>query len=310
MGPPREIWQAPAKINLWLTITDRRDDGWHSVDTALQAIDLWDTLVLEAAPANAPLTCRIEGPAAEGVPEGEWNLAARAARELAARTGHDLRLALAIAKEIPAGAGLGGGSSDAAAVLVALGKRFAVPDPETTLAGLALELGADVPFFLRGGTQRARGTGGELEPLPMPAERWGILAFPGVAVSTAWAYRAWDEAGTGGGREPGSARGNDFEPVVFARHPEIRALREAMAEGPAAVTKLSGSGSAIYSLYADPAERDRDLPRVTEALPSHRSARAWPFVCIDHGVRPVNLSGRKGNGNPFTSYLQAGTETA
>lgn len=289
-GPSRrEIWQAPAKINLWLEILGRRADGRHDVDTVLQAIDLSDTILLEAAPEGAPLLCRVEGEAAEGVPEGEWNLAVRAARELAARTGHDLRLNLAIDKSIPAGAGLGGGSSDAAAVLLALGRRFAVPDPETTLHPLAAELGTDVPFFLRGGTQRARGDGGELERLALPAERWGILAFPGLRISTAWAYAAWDEDQAAGARsgDAGSERGNAFEPVVFGRHPEIRALAEAIAEGPARSARLSGSGSAVFALYADPAVRDGDLPRVEEALPSRTGARAWPFTCIDHGVRSV-----------------------
>ncbi|HJU86860.1 MAG TPA: 4-(cytidine 5'-diphospho)-2-C-methyl-D-erythritol kinase, partial [Gemmatimonadota bacterium] len=190
----REVWLAPAKINLWLAVGERRDDGMHELDTAFQAIDLADRIEITRAPAGVQVACRVDGECAEGVPVGEDNLAARAALLIAARTGHDLRVAIAIEKQIPAGAGLGGASSDAAAVLLALGHRFAVPDPEHTLGDLAAELGADVPFFLKGGTQRARGIGDRLTPAEPPTERWGILVWPGVGVSTRQAYGWLDAA--------------------------------------------------------------------------------------------------------------------
>lgn len=299
-GSEREAWLAPAKINLWLRVLGRRHDGYHDIDTGIQAIDLADTLTLEGATEGAALECRVEGEWAVGVPAGNENLAARAARLLAERTGHALRLRLTVSKAVPSGAGLGGGSSDAAAALVALARRFAVPDPGRTLHALAVELGADVAFFLAGGTQRARGIGDDLEPLATPAERWGILIYPGIAVSTAWAYRAWDEARiTTPGGAPASAgrgglpagwreRGNDFEPLVFVRHPEARRAAAILRTGPAAVTRLSGSGSAVFALYADPATRDRELERVRIEVQRIAGARVLPFAFVDHGVRPIS----------------------
>jgi len=284
------VWHAPAKINLWLEIEGRLPDGMHVIDTCCQAIDLCDTVTLDAAPEGGALTCSVGGEMAAGVPDGADNLAARAARLLAERTGHDLRLALTITKTIPAGAGLGGGSSDAAAVLVALGRRFAVPDPVHTLADLARELGADVPFFLTGGTQLAAGAGEHLSSVEPPAERWGILVYPGVPVSTAWAYRAWDAKRAESVSRPTAdwkARGNAFEPVVLERHAKVGRALEALAAGPAAVTRMTGSGSAVFALYGSSEDRDRDIERVRERLVGLPGARHWPFSFLGHGVQEV-----------------------
>jgi 4-diphosphocytidyl-2-C-methyl-D-erythritol kinase len=285
----RETWLAPAKINLWLAIGAKRPDGMHEVDTGFQAIDLADRIDIVRAPPGVEVTCAVGGPLATDVPHGESNLAARAALLLAARTGHDLRVSIAIEKRIPAGAGLGGASSDAAAVLLALGRRFAVPDPEHTLGDLAAELGADVPFFLEGGSQRARGIGDELTPAQPPAERWGILAWPGVPVASRAAY-GWLDAERGNGGDyalppfAGAGRGNDFESIVAARCPEAGRALEILAAGPARTVRLSGSGSASFALYAYEADRDQELLRVRGALAGLPGARVWPFACIDHGV--------------------------
>ncbi|HEY7472509.1 MAG TPA: 4-(cytidine 5'-diphospho)-2-C-methyl-D-erythritol kinase [Gemmatimonadota bacterium] len=288
-GPAREVWIAPAKINLWLAVGSRRADGMHPVDTGYQAIDLADRIEIARAPEGVELSCAVRGDLAAGVPEGEANLAGRAARLLAARTGHDLRVSIAIEKRIPAGAGLGGASSDAAAVLLALGRRFAVPDPEHTLTDLAAELGADVPFFLTGGTRRARGIGDELVRTAPPAERWGIVAWPGVRVATADAYAWLDEArGPGDHLLPpssGGGRGNDFEPVVAVRCPPAGRALEILAEGPGRVVRLSGSGSSSFALYATESDRDEDLARVRAGLDEVPGSRVWAFVCVGHGVR-------------------------
>jgi 4-diphosphocytidyl-2-C-methyl-D-erythritol kinase len=286
----REVWLAPAKINLWLAIGGLRDDGLHELDTGFQAIDLADRIEIARAPAGVQVACTVEGEYSDGVPAGEENRAARAALLIAARTGHDLRVSIAIEKRIPAGAGLGGGSSDAAAVLLALGHRFAVPDPEHTLGDLAAELGADVPFFLEGGTQRARGAGDRLKPAEPPAERCGILVWPGVGVSTRRAYEWLDEASPPEGRSlppPGGAgRGNDFEPVVSAHCPEAGRAFEVLAAGPARSVRMSGSGSASFALYARESDREGDLERVASALAGLPGARHWPFELVSHGARP------------------------
>jgi 4-diphosphocytidyl-2-C-methyl-D-erythritol kinase len=286
-APVREVWRAPAKINLWLEITGRRADGYHELDTCYQAIDLADTVVLE--PSEEPgVSCRVEGPFAEGVPEGSENLAVRAALLLAERTGHEPQVAITIVKEIPAGAGLGGGSSDAAAVLVALARRFAVPDPADTLVELAAELGADVPFFLEGGTQRATGIGELLEPVPMQERRWGILVWGGVAVPTRWAYEEYDRIvrarpGPGAMGSGRSGRGNVFEQLVFGRWPAVAQAKGALREVGAEEPRLSGSGSAVYALFGDPAARDVGLERLQMAMDSEG---IWirPFGLVDRGV--------------------------
>jgi 4-diphosphocytidyl-2-C-methyl-D-erythritol kinase len=291
-APVREVWRAPAKINLWLEIVGRRPDGYHEIDTCYQAIDLFDRIVLERS-VEPGVTCRVEGPFAEGVPEGEENLAARAALLLAERTGHEPRVSITIVKEIPAGAGLGGGSSDAAAVLVALARRFAVPDPEDTLVDLAAELGADVPFFLNGGTQHATGIGERLVPVPPPSERWGILAWPGVAVSTAWGYGAYAEsgrplsaAGSMAGPVDWRKRANVFEPLVFERYPRIAEVAEVLRAGGSGVVRLTGSGGAVFALYPGWAELRARLAEVRAAVRSWPGARCWHFGFSARGAEP------------------------
>ncbi len=295
-GPAaRETWRAPAKINLWLAVTGRRPGGYHEVDTAYQAIDLADAVTLDAGEG---LSCGVEGDWAAGVPTGGDNLAVRAARLLAELAGREPGLAVKIVKRVPPGAGLGGGSSDAAAVLAALGARFGVPGPE--LATLAARLGADVPFFLTGGTRRARGIGEILEPLEPPAERWGILLYPGVSVDTAWAYRAWDEANTKPARAtPDATRtpagklpddwrrlGNALEEIVQARHPEVALAAAILGGGPAALVRMTGSGSAVFALYDDPAARVEDVARVQRDARTLPGAVTWSFTFADHGVAP------------------------
>jgi len=274
-----EIWQAPAKINLYLEITGRREDGYHTVDTAYQSIDLSDTVVLQPA-QGSEVTCEVVGEWAEHVPQGEDNLATRAARLIGAHTGREPRVAITIEKRIPVGAGLGGGSSDAAAVLIALARRFAVPDPEHTLIDVARELGADVPYFLQGGTRRGTGVGERLEAMDPPAERWGILVYPGVRVSTGWAYDAYDAADTG-------SSGNALESVVVEKYPVVGQALELLRSGPAAITQMSGSGSAVFALYENAGERDADIDRVNSGVGELADARVWPFECVGHGVKQL-----------------------
>lgn len=289
----REIWWAPAKINLWLEIVGRRDDGYHLLDTAFQTIDLGDRVTLE--PIDEPgVSCTVVGGASAGIPEGSENLAARAALLLAERTGHEPHVSITIEKSIPPGAGLGGGSSDAAAVLAALARRFAVPDPARTLRDLALELGADVPFFLEGGTRWGQGVGEDLSPADPPPERWGVLVLPKDRISTTWAFRSWDAQsanhpeyrvsypGGGKGTAGWRKRGNDLERLVAARFPDVARALAALRQGPAAGSRMTGTGSAVFALYGAPEERDGDLPRVREALP--HGARAVPFEFADRGV--------------------------
>lgn len=293
---PVETWWAPAKINLWLEIVGRRTDGYHLLDTAFQTIDLGDRVILEQADRPG-VTCAVTGEAARGVPEDDENLVARAARLIAERTGHEPRVAITVEKSIPMAAGLGGGSSDAAAVLTALARRFAVPDPARTLRDLALELGADVPFFLEGGTRLGGGVGEDLVRADPPEERWGVLVVPRDRVLTTWAFRSWDAQTDGNpeyrmvhaGRDEGIAgwteRGNDLERLVAARHPDVMRALVALRHGPAVGSRMTGTGSAVFGLYASAEERDSDLSRVRSSIPER--ARALAFELADRGVHRI-----------------------
>jgi len=177
-------WPAPAKLNLFLHVTGRREDGYHSLQTAFQLVDLCDTL--DIRPRDDGTIRRVEGPP-EIDPEAD--LAVRAARLLQARTGCKLGADIWLRKVVPAGGGLGGGSSDAATVLVALNQLWATGLAAGQLAGLGLELGADVPVFVHGRSAWAEGVGEVLEPLELPP-RWFAVVHPGVAISTAEVFQA------------------------------------------------------------------------------------------------------------------------
>ena len=207
--------RAPAKLNLDLEILGLRPDGSHEIRTVIQAISLADELRIEPAGVTE---ITVEGFPA---PASAENLALRAAAAL----GTGCRISLL--KRIPPGAGMGGGSSDAAAVLRALG--IGRPD----LADLAAALGADVPFFLRGGRAVATGRGDELQPVP-DEDGWYALAWPGIELSTAAVYRAWDEVG-------GDGRNHLFR-AACAVEPRLAAFAAQLGAG----WRMTGSGSAFF----------------------------------------------------------------
>jgi 4-diphosphocytidyl-2-C-methyl-D-erythritol kinase len=261
--------KAYAKLNLGLRVLYRRPDGYHELRTVFQTISLADRLEISFARARKT---RIE---IEGTPEIPDNLVQRAAVLVleALHVQADIRFDLK--KNIPAGAGLGGGSSDAAAVLLALPVLAGKALPENRLAEIAAQLGSDVPFFLQGGTALGLGRGEELYPLPERPPARGLLVVPPVHSSTAEAYRdlsprltsiplqnklvcfqqkIW-QGGADGKSVP--VDGNDFEEVVFARHPELLGR---LGAKPAAMT---GSGSTVFGIFADPGQ----LERAKESFP-------------------------------------------
>jgi 4-diphosphocytidyl-2-C-methyl-D-erythritol kinase len=266
---------APAKINLGLRVLGELKDGTHSIETLYQAVDLFDDVDLALGEEGIRLT--VHGLRREGVPEGENNLARRAAEALLRGAGSSSGVEIRLTKRIPPGAGLGGGSSDAAAVLhglaLLLGDRIA----QERLAEIAGELGADVPFFLRGGTAFGYHRGSRLLALPPLPSLPGLVVVPDIQVSTFWAYHTWDlrRAPADEGRVPPPLRfdpsledlarcRNDFEPLVFAKFPEIEDLHRALAEGRPIVARLSGTGSACFSLYRDAPQRDAEAERLSE----------------------------------------------
>ncbi len=226
--------RALAKVNLDLRVLGKRADGYHELRTIFQTISLSDTIDLSFSPARRT---EIELADALAIPD---NLAVRAARLVMEAMDATGRVGIQLAKRIPMGAGLGGGSSDAAAILLALpvlaGRTIALP----RLLELARQLGSDVPFFLLGGRAAAIGRGAELFPLPDVPSRYGVLIDPGVHISTAEAYRLLGTRLTSERQQnkidsfqsqvwgPGClGRGaNDFEEIVFEQHPRLASIKK------------------------------------------------------------------------------------
>jgi 4-diphosphocytidyl-2-C-methyl-D-erythritol kinase len=223
------VVRAPAKLTLSLRITGRRDDGYHLIDAEMVALDLCDELVFDEGDA-----LEVTGSTGLAVPAGDGNLVRRALRAVG-RTAH-----VRLSKHIPSGAGLGGGSADAAAVL-----RWA----DCHDLGLAVTLGADVPFCLVGGRARVRGIGEEVVPLAGPHQTFTLLTPP-FGVATAAVYRAWDELGAG----RASAGANDLEPAALLVEPRLAAWRDHLAEATGQVPVLAGSGSTWFVEGAHPGD--------------------------------------------------------
>ena len=267
MSGRRSSWRvqvrALAKINLDLRVLRRRADGFHDVATVLQSIALHDTLSISAR--RGPLTVRC---AASAVPAGRDNLVWTAGAALwraLGRSGDPAGAAVVIRKRIPAAAGLGGASSDAAAALRALKVRWAPSASPRLLQEVAAVVGSDVPFFLRGGAVRATGRGERLQRLPALQRYWVVLAVPAFGVSTADAYRWWDleeqdgigpvsdSLPSGWRRDPGRLR-NDLEVPVAHRHPEIRTLAAHLRAAGALQAAMTGSGSVVFGLFGSRAK--------------------------------------------------------
>lgn len=261
---------AHAKINWILRVLDRRADRYHSIETLFQTISLHDEITI--TPAE-----RFELDSDDSsIPSGRDNLVLRAASLMRERFGTP-PVRVQLRKRIPAGGGLGGGSSDAAATLIALSRIFA-PESESRLPDLALQIGSDVPFFLIGGTAYATGRGDILTPLPSPSPIPLLLSFPGAAVSTADAYRWLDESAKKSSRvgaarvrdlvmngllDDASELTNDFERVVFEKMPELAAIKREMLAAGAAWSGMSGSGSTIVGAFRDVASRDEAAARLS-----------------------------------------------
>ena len=272
-GAPRHAARvrvrAHAKINLDLRVLGRRADGYHELRTIFQTLDLHD--VLTVSRARGPFRLTGEG---EPMPLDRTNLVWRAAEVLwraAGRAGAPAGAQVHVDKRIPARAGLGGGSSDAAAALRALCRVWGVRLPLPDLVRLAAELGADVPFFLLGGTALGLGRGEELFPLPDLPRRAVVIARPAFGVETAAAYGWLAADRQGQPRPPGLAPDwldltaglgdclNDLERPVERRHPGIGALRRQLDEAGAELARMSGSGSAVFGVFRARAAASRAL---------------------------------------------------
>jgi 4-diphosphocytidyl-2-C-methyl-D-erythritol kinase len=291
MAPRSARIKALAKLNLELRVLGRRSDGYHELRTIFQTISLADTIDIVCAPArrtSIAVTADVE------IPGG--NIMERAAAMALDAMRTAARVEMHLKKRIPMGAGLGGGSSDAAAVLLALPALLGKPLAPETMAELAAALGSDVPFFLLGGTALGLDRGTEVYPLADRRAPFALVLAPAIHVSTAEAYRALDERRGAEltsaalqriisvfqssvwdrGRFRGSWGGNDFEAAVFARYPRLRALKRQIERLGATPAMLSGSGSALFGIFSgrEQARRAREALGKELALPIRFVTRA------------------------------------
>lgn len=260
------LWPAPAKLNLFLRIVGQRRDGYHLLQTVFQLLDWGDQVALR--PRTDGRIVRVRG--AEGV-AAQDDLVVRAALALREVAKNDAGIDIDVHKRIPQGGGFGGGSSDAATVLVALNRLWRLNFPEDKLASVGLGLGADVPVFVRGRSAFAQGIGEDLHPLDLPT-RWYLLVDPGVCVPTAELFRAQEltrdaVSVTIADFVSGSVQGNAFEPVLRARSPEVAAALDELARF--GTPKVTGTGAGLFLPFDDPARAHS----VRAQLPPHW--RAW-----------------------------------
>ena len=277
--------KAYAKVNLTLQVGSRRPDGYHAVMSVMQRISLWDTVTVERGTGRDTLLCSV--PVTENVDD---NLCMKATRAFFAETGTKSDgVTITLEKHIPVQAGLGGGSSDAAAVLRALRTLYAPDISDGRLETLAARLGSDVPFFIRGGTQLATGRGEVVSPLPQLAAGWFVVVKPDEGYSTAEMYRRLDEPGSllvrnsrymqdavaaNNVHAVAAELHNSFERVV-PKDSSLRTIKDALRAQGALGTLLSGSGSAVFGLFDDQSA----AAAAAEAL-----KKTWPWVFV---ARPV-----------------------
>jgi 4-diphosphocytidyl-2-C-methyl-D-erythritol kinase len=287
---------AHAKINLFLRILARESSGYHQIETAFALLELADELDVRRVDSGVAL--EVEGP---DLGPMEDNLAVRAARAVLEATGNRFGVAIRLTKRIPVRAGLGGGSSDAAATLHAVNALAGNAVPRHELLHLAARLGADVAFFASGAPLALGwGRGERLFRLPAPASAPALVAVPAIAVATPDAYRWWDDANpTLVARGPvildaealatwgsiGRLGGNDFESPVFGKHPELRALYEKLAGTGPVWVRLCGSGSAVAAVYKKESERNDAAGRLGER--QHQLIRTVTRADVASGPQPL-----------------------
>jgi 4-diphosphocytidyl-2-C-methyl-D-erythritol kinase len=299
--PSTNVVTAPAKINPFLRVLGRREDGYHELETMVLPLGLADSLEIHAAAGEEfrtlSLALSVEEVlpgAARGVPHDETNLVLRAAKALAELRGVRGFADITLQKLVPAAAGLGGGSSDAAATLGALNHLWGCGLGSDELTSVAAGVGSDVPALLAGGPVVARGRGERVEPVAAPELTWLVVTF-GFGVSTRDAFGWWDQDGAEPGPDPvpliealramagapqaevapaiGPLMFNDLQGAVVRRHLEIDRVMNRLRDEGAAAVLLSGSGPSVAALFADTSSVDRGL---TDELAEMSGARpAW-----------------------------------
>ena len=266
---------APAKINLTLDVTGRRADGYHTLESIFQTVSCYDTVTLTKTAAGVALETQGSVPCPI-----EKNTAYRAAEAFFAYTGIVGGVALTLTKRIPQQAGMGGGSADGAAVLAGLDRLYGTRLSRKTLMTLAATIGADVPFFLTGGTALVRGIGEKIDPLPPLPPVSVVVAQPPEGVDTAAAYRTLDSSPVRHRPDHPAALAalqendpaalwkqviNVFEPALAL--PGVAAIRREMADFAPLASQMTGSGSAVFGLFDDPQTAQRCAAQLSDRFP-------------------------------------------
>jgi 4-diphosphocytidyl-2-C-methyl-D-erythritol kinase len=256
---------APAKINLVLRILDRRHDGYHNLWSIMQTVALEDELQIRLAPDRRDIRLRCD---TEQLAGDRSNLVYRAAVAVLGKAQQTVGMDIQLSKRIPMGAGLGGGSSDAAATILGLNRLLQLGWSEGEMAEVGQPLGSDIPFFLFAPSAVVAGRGEMVKPIRISDRRWVVLVKPGFGVETKWAYQ--ELAMTRDSVRPLSqihvdldrqthvnwsqlaeAAENDFETPVFARHDSLRRIKQVLLAGGAELALLSGSGATVFGLFHD-----------------------------------------------------------
>ena len=270
--------KAPAKINYLLNVIRRRPDGYHDLRMVMQRVDLCDyiSITLQDSP-DIKVTC-----GKKGVPDGPGNIAWKAARIMLDIADAKQGAAIEITKNIPVAAGLGGGSSDAATVLMGMNELLELKLSDQRLMEIGVKLGADVPFFIFKKTALAEGIGEKLTAMPDMPKAWILLVNPGVHVSTAWVYRTLQLTNSGElNRLPQlfasvedlcSIFSNDLETVTIPAFPVINEIKQNLLRLGAVASLMSGSGPTVFGLF-------RDLPGAEQARSELSDNTGW-FVAV------------------------------
>ena len=273
--------KCPAKINLTLDVVNRRSDGYHNLSMIMQTINLFDVIRISVHVSQSPcinLFCENKN-----VPTDDSNLIVRAAKLFFEKSNISAAAEIQLDKNIPVGAGLGGGSSDAAGTLTALNTLFGTPLSKECLAHMAKSLGADIPFFLNGGCMLAEGIGEKLSPLPSLENVFIVLAKPEISISTAHVYKslvlddsiyhpdiksAIDALHQQNVDKLASVAGNVLESVVTKEYNIIQEYKEIMKDFGASYSLMSGSGSSVFGVFKDKPSAENALQKFLTITPT------------------------------------------
>lgn len=287
---------APAKVNLILRVLDRRPDGYHNLWSIMQTVGLEDEVSIRVVPHHSGIQLGCDD---SSLRTDQSNLVYRAAAAVLERSGKSVGLEIHLTKRIPMGAGLGGGSSDAAATIIGLNRVLQLGWSPARMAEVGQFLGSDVPFFLYAPAAIVAGRGEDVRPIQLTGDRWMVLVNPGFPVETKWAYQQLSTARKN--FDPLSERlrrletiaqiswsevlelaDNDFESPVFSAHPVLREIKEELLAEGADIALLSGSGATVFGVFRDEAEAQK-------AVSSFQARRDLKVFTVPACTGPVVL---------------------